>query len=195
MLPICSDQCSVDHYFCSFERSIPRQYNHALFSALAPNTHVTAHYGPTNKKLRCHLPLVVPDSDLCSITVHGQTVNLKEGKCVVFDDSFLHEAENSSGKPRIVLIVDVWHPDLSDEEVNVGRIDKLFKFKYFLQVKFLSFLDKAQFRAAARQVKETQDLRNDDAIDGLRPETDDNFFDIITRAKNELLSPANQIWG
>lgn len=28
--------------------------------ALAPDTHIKPHNGPTNKKLRCHLPLVVP---------------------------------------------------------------------------------------------------------------------------------------
>lgn len=43
-----------------------------------------------------------------------------EGKCLLFDDSFLHEAENNSEeRPRVVLIVDVWHPDLTDEEVLV----------------------------------------------------------------------------
>jgi hypothetical protein len=51
--------------------------------------------------------------------VAGQTVSLQEGRAVLFDDSFLHEAANSSSsEPRVVLIVDVWHPDLSDEEVG-----------------------------------------------------------------------------
>jgi aspartate beta-hydroxylase len=51
--------------------------------------------------------------------VAGQTVSLQEGRAVLFDDSFLHEAANSSAsEPRVVLIVDVWHPDLSDEEVG-----------------------------------------------------------------------------
>ena len=69
-------------------------------------------------------------------------------------------------------------------------------------MKFLSFLDKAQFRAAARQVKESQGVASappmsgdDDAIAGLKPETDENFFDVITRAKNELQSPKSEIWG
>jgi aspartate beta-hydroxylase len=33
-------------------------YGHAFFSALAAHTHVVKHHGPTNKKLRVHLPLV-----------------------------------------------------------------------------------------------------------------------------------------
>lgn len=44
-------------------------------------------------------------------------MTLQEGKCVIFDDSFLHEAANLSDKPRVVLIVDVWHPDLTSVEV------------------------------------------------------------------------------
>jgi hypothetical protein len=39
----------------------PRLYGHAFFSALAPGTHITKHHGPTNKKLRLHLPLVGTD--------------------------------------------------------------------------------------------------------------------------------------
>lgn len=106
------------------DRSIPRQYCHSLFSALAPDTTVRPHHGPTNKKLRCHLPLVVPAGGACTLTVGGECRTLEEGKCVIFDDSFLHEASNSSlggderGEPRVVLIVDVWHPDLTDTEVG-----------------------------------------------------------------------------
>ncbi len=93
-----------------------------VVQALAPDTHVRAHYGPTNKKLRCHLPILVPrgaDGTSCAwIKVAGETRRLEEGRAVLFDDSFLHEAANtSSEEPRVVLIVDLWHPDLSDEEV------------------------------------------------------------------------------
>ena len=51
--------CGMDVCGCLFER-IPGAYGHAFFSALAPGTHVTPHHGPTNKKLRLHLPLVIP---------------------------------------------------------------------------------------------------------------------------------------
>jgi aspartate beta-hydroxylase len=54
----------------------------------------------------------------------------QEGKAIVFDDSFEHEAWNDHpSQARLVLIVDVWHPDLSDAEV-----------------KFLSFLRASQMR-------------------------------------------------
>jgi aspartate beta-hydroxylase len=34
----------------------------------------------------------------------------------VFDDSFEHEAWNEGAGERIVLIVDIWHPDLTPSE-------------------------------------------------------------------------------
>jgi aspartate beta-hydroxylase len=42
----------------------------------------------------------------------------EEGKCLVFDDSFDHEVWNLSHKPRAVLLVDFWHPDLMPAELR-----------------------------------------------------------------------------
>ena len=36
----------------------PRHYSHAFFSALVPGSHISPHCGPSNKMLRCHLPLL-----------------------------------------------------------------------------------------------------------------------------------------
>jgi hypothetical protein len=48
----------------------------------------------------------------------------KEGGVVVFDDSFEHEVWNDDGRaPRVVLLLDVWHPDLSEAEREVVRRD------------------------------------------------------------------------
>jgi aspartate beta-hydroxylase len=41
-------------------KCLPRPYEHSFLSALSPGTHITPHFGPTNKKLRCMLPLTVP---------------------------------------------------------------------------------------------------------------------------------------
>jgi aspartyl/asparaginyl beta-hydroxylase (cupin superfamily) len=87
---------------------------------------VRPHFGPTNKKLRCLLPLFVPRDAQAGessawLRVHDQTLPLVEGRAVIFDDSFQHEAVNASpSKPRIALILDFWHPDLRDEEVSSG---------------------------------------------------------------------------
>jgi aspartyl/asparaginyl beta-hydroxylase (cupin superfamily) len=79
-------------------------------------THINPHRGPTNMRVRCHLGIKVPDGD-CAIRVGGETRRWQEGRCLVFDDSLVHEAWNHTDEDRIVLIVDLWHPGLSDTEV------------------------------------------------------------------------------
>ena len=85
----------------------------AYFSVMDPGTHVTPHCGPTNAKLRCHLGLVVPDSSV--IRVGDQKIHWRELGCIVFDDSFEHEVWNPDAE-RAVLIIDIWHPDLTAAE-------------------------------------------------------------------------------
>ncbi|TYZ65240.1 hypothetical protein PybrP1_012336 [[Pythium] brassicae (nom. inval.)] len=121
--------------------AIGAHYDHAFFSALAPRTHVARHHGPTNKKLRCHLPLVVPPHGACRLRVGDRMIDVREGECFVFDDSFEHEAWNDdAAHSRIVLVVDVWHPDLSAPER-----------------KFLAFLRDAQLRMAKKRSADAPD--------------------------------------
>ncbi len=47
----------------------------------------------------------------------------------MFDDFFEHEAWNRTGEDRIVLIVDLWHPGLSDTEVML--LEALHNYTYF----------------------------------------------------------------
>ena len=65
----------------------------AMFSILEPGTHLSRHRGPYKGVLRCHLALIVPkDEKSCAIEVNGETRYWKEGKTLIFDDSFEHEA-------------------------------------------------------------------------------------------------------
>ena len=50
--------------------------------------------------------------------VGDETRYPNEGECIIFDDSFNHEAWHEGEKTRIVLILDFWHPELSDAEVK-----------------------------------------------------------------------------
>ncbi|CAO1353719.1 unnamed protein product [Diamesa serratosioi] len=84
------------------------------FSVLHPETHVHSHCGPTNCRIRCHLGLKVPPKTF--IRVANETRSWKDGEWLIFDDSFEHEVWNNGTSARLVLIVDVWHPDLTDEE-------------------------------------------------------------------------------
>lgn len=61
-------------------------------------------------RLTCHLELVVPEG--ANITCGGETRRWQEGKCLVFDDSFEHEVEHNGKEPRVVLLVNFWHPGL-----------------------------------------------------------------------------------
>lgn len=86
----------------------------AMFSLLAPHTTIPPHVGISNARLVCHLPLIVPKG--CWFRVGAQTREWKTGEVIVFDDTIEHEAENPTDELRVVLIFDVWHPDLSPVE-------------------------------------------------------------------------------
>lgn len=97
--------------------AIPRIAAEGLvyFSVLNPGTHIEAHCGEANSRLRCHLALSVPEG--CRIRVAREERVWEEGRCLIFDDSFEHEVWVSTNGPRAVLIVDVWHPDLTPSEI------------------------------------------------------------------------------
>ncbi|HET7930434.1 MAG TPA: aspartyl/asparaginyl beta-hydroxylase domain-containing protein [Rhodanobacteraceae bacterium] len=85
-----------------------------LFSILTPGSHILKHHGVTNTRLVTHLPLIIPED--CAISVGGVEHAWQEGRCVTFDDTFEHEAWNRSDKLRAVMILDAWHPDLTEAE-------------------------------------------------------------------------------
>lgn len=84
-------------------------------SRLKPGVMLPPHHGLSNIKLTVHLPVDLPPSG-CDITVAGETRTWRYGEFLVFDDSFLHTAANRSGCDRTVMIFDMWHPGLSEEE-------------------------------------------------------------------------------
>lgn len=92
------------------------KFGTSLFSALSPGTFLSPHHGYTNAKLRCQLPLIVPPD--CRLKIGDAEVEQQEGRCIVFDDSFLHSAWNASEEVRIVLVLDFFHPDLTEEEIS-----------------------------------------------------------------------------
>lgn len=40
----------------------------------------------------------------------------REGELFIFDDSFEHEVWHNGSLPRLVLILDMWHPELSSHQ-------------------------------------------------------------------------------
>jgi hypothetical protein len=86
----------------------------AMFSLLAPQTVIPPHVGVANFRLLCHLPLIIPSK--CWFRVGEQVREWRPGTAWVFDDSIEHEAKNESDLLRIIMIFDIWHPDLSPAE-------------------------------------------------------------------------------
>jgi aspartyl/asparaginyl beta-hydroxylase (cupin superfamily) len=85
-----------------------------LFSVLRPGAHIPAHNGFINARLICHLPLVVPKG--CAFRVGNETREWIEGKAWVFDDTIEHEAWNRSLETRVVLLFELWRPEITEAE-------------------------------------------------------------------------------
>lgn len=94
--------------------TIPGKAPSAFFSILRPHSHIPPHTGVTNSRAIIHLPLVVPDG--CAFRVGGETRTWREGEAFAFDDTIEHEARNDSDELRIILILDVWNPHLTERE-------------------------------------------------------------------------------
>ena len=52
----------------------------------------------------------------CGFRVGDQIRQWEEGKAIVFDDSYEHEVWNETDEARVLLLVDIWHPDVRAEE-------------------------------------------------------------------------------
>lgn len=86
----------------------------ALFSKLTPGAVIAPHTGFHNSRLVCHLPLIAPKG--CWFRVGNETRTWEPGKAFVFDDTIEHEARNESDAVRIVLIFNIWRPELTEAE-------------------------------------------------------------------------------
>lgn len=85
-----------------------------MFSLLRAGARIAAHTGMFNTRLVCHLPLIVPPD--CRFRVGNEVREWSEGKLFIFDDTIEHEAWNDSSEDRVVLIFDIWRPELSEKE-------------------------------------------------------------------------------
>ncbi|MGK7928223.1 MAG: aspartyl/asparaginyl beta-hydroxylase domain-containing protein [Spirulina sp.] len=83
----------------------------AFFSILAPHKHIPEHRGKHKGLIRYHLGLKIPEpqSD-CRIRVGDRIAHWEEGKSLIFDDTFLHEAWNDTDDYRVVLFLDIARP-------------------------------------------------------------------------------------
>ncbi|WP_432328218.1 aspartyl/asparaginyl beta-hydroxylase domain-containing protein [Mucilaginibacter sp. P25] len=95
---------------CPVSSAFIKQHNDLVitagFSIMRPNAIIYPHVGYTDTVLRCHLGIKIPPGD-CQIKVGGTSKKWTEGKALLFDDTFLHEAWNKTDETRIVMLIDL----------------------------------------------------------------------------------------
>ncbi|MFZ5960712.1 lipid A hydroxylase LpxO [Pseudomonas knackmussii] len=82
----------------------------AMFAELPPGSRLVRHRDPYAGSLRYHLGLVTPNDEGCFIEVDGQRYSWKDGEAVVFDETYIHYAENTTQHDRVILFCDVERP-------------------------------------------------------------------------------------
>ncbi|MDZ4139840.1 MAG: aspartyl/asparaginyl beta-hydroxylase domain-containing protein [Erythrobacter sp.] len=101
---------------------IPRRAPSVMFSLLRAGSRIPPHTGMINSRFICHLPLIVPGDGALRVGTSQRA--WEHGKVMIFDDSVEHEAWNNAAKDRLVLIFDIWRPEIS--EVERAQIKALF---------------------------------------------------------------------
>ncbi|WXL24228.1 lipid A hydroxylase LpxO [Ectopseudomonas mendocina] len=82
----------------------------AMFAELPPGSKLVRHRDPYAGSYRYHLGLDTPNSPDCFIDVDGERYHWRDGEAVVFDETYIHYAENATQENRIILFCDVERP-------------------------------------------------------------------------------------
>lgn len=82
----------------------------AMFAMLPPGARLNRHRDPFAGSLRFHLGLSTPNSPACRIVVDGEPYFWKDGEAVMFDETYIHYAENRTDMPRLILFCDIDRP-------------------------------------------------------------------------------------
>ncbi|MGK0376186.1 MAG: beta-hydroxylase [Arenicella sp.] len=128
----------------------------AIFASLPPGGILSPHRDPFAGSLRYHLGLITPNHDDCYILVDGEKHVWHDGKDVLFDETFIHEAHNNTEANRIILFCDVNRPmklsvinkfntfmsatlmrataTRNDQDDPVGIVNKVFEKVYSIRI-------------------------------------------------------------
>ena len=82
----------------------------AMFAQLPPGGKLGLHRDPYAGSLRYHLGLDTPNDAACRIVVDGESYAWRDGEAVMFDETYLHWAENRTGHDRVILFCDIDRP-------------------------------------------------------------------------------------
>lgn len=98
----------------------------AMFSIFEPGKRLPPHRGPYNGVLRLHLGLLVPEPRASQgIRIGSEVRHWHEGRVLIFDDAYEHEAWNETGHARVVLFVDFVKPLRFPANILNGLLLKL----------------------------------------------------------------------
>lgn len=86
----------------------------AEFIVMAPDTALPPHTDATNTYIVCHLGLGTHEN--CGVQVDKEIREVYEGDVIFFDQSYPHSAWNKGSKPRVNLLITLFHPDMTNEE-------------------------------------------------------------------------------
>lgn len=122
----------------------------AMFAELPAGSHLGQHRDPYAGSVRYHLGLSTPNDDRCFIDVDGISESWRDGKAMIFDETYVHWAQNNTDKTRIILFCDIERPmkwpwaqavnrwvgrnlmsasaSPNDENDHTGAINRLFKY-------------------------------------------------------------------
>jgi aspartate beta-hydroxylase len=92
----------------------------AFFARMTPHSKIRAHSDYCNFALTAHLGVDVPEGQ-CWIRVGNDTREWRNGGMLVFDTSIMHDAVNDGDRMRYILMLRVFHPELSSTEVAAIR--------------------------------------------------------------------------
>lgn len=90
-------------------KSIPN-INAAMFTLLPKDSFLFKHRDPFAGSLRYHLGLITPNSKDCCIYVDGIPYCWQDGEDVMFDETYIHHAKNTTSQDRIILFCDIKRP-------------------------------------------------------------------------------------
>lgn len=100
---------------------IPGRSPNAHWSRLLPGAHIAPHTGMLNTRLICHIPILTAPQ--CWFRVGSETRSWVDGVPLVFDDSINHEAKNDGSQERVILLFEIWRPEIDEADREaIGRI-------------------------------------------------------------------------
>ena len=148
-------------------QSIP-SINAAMFALLAARRAISVATAiPSRARCAITLGSSTPNSDRCAIWVDGERYSWRDGQAVVFDETFMHWAENKTDTTRLILFCDVERPlrSRSIATLNhwikatairatqtenapgeqIGALNRVFSFVYYLRLPGKALKKKSRF--------------------------------------------------